>query len=116
MAAARAERAQTKNWIMGIHPVSADAANSFNDEGVALSELAGIDLSDIGIICSATRKPRGTVSTDARGTYPMPQIHNPGMNVPDILQLKMSVSVTTALYHEEIGRPIIPSIMNWARI
>ena len=72
----------------------------------------------IGIICSATIKIGGTVddTTAARGTYPMPQIHNPGMNVPDILQLKLLVSVTAALYYEDIGLPIIPSIMNWARI
>ena len=56
MAAARAERNQTKSWIMGIHPVSADVANGLNDQGVSLSELGGIDPSDIGIICSATRK------------------------------------------------------------
>ena len=84
------------------------------DQGVSLSELGGIDPSDIGIICSATRKPGGTVddTTDARGTYPMPQIQNPGMNVPAILQLKLSVSETAALYYEYIGCPIIPSIMN----
>ena len=118
MAASRAERAQTKNWIMGLHPVSADVANGLIDQGVALSELGGIDPSDIGIICSATIKPGGTVDdpTAARGTDPMPQIQNPGMNVPDILQLKLSFSVTAALYYEDIGRPIIPSIMNWARI
>ena len=46
----------------------------------------------------------------------MPQVQNPGMNVPAILQLKLSVSVNAALYYEDIGRPIIPSIMNWARI
>ena len=57
MAAARAERNQTKNWIMGIHPVSAEVTNSFIDQGVALSELGGIYPSNIGIICSATRKP-----------------------------------------------------------
>ena len=38
------------------------------------------------------------------------------MNVPTILQLKLSVSVTAVLYYEDIGRLIIPSIMNWARI
>ena len=57
MAAARAEKNQTKNWIMVIHPVSAEVANGLIDQGVALSELGGIDPSDIGIICSATRKP-----------------------------------------------------------
>ena len=46
----------------------------------------------------------------------MPQVQNPGMNVTAILQLKLSVSATAALYYEDIGRPIIPSIMNWARI
>ena len=51
MAAARAERAQKKNWIMGIHPVSADVANGLIDQGVALSKLGGIDPSYIGIIC-----------------------------------------------------------------
>ena len=51
MAAEIAERAQTKNWIMGLHPVSADAANGLIDQGVVLSELGGIDPSDIGIIC-----------------------------------------------------------------
>ena len=118
MAASRAERAQTKNWIMGLHPVSANVANGLIYQGLALSEIGGIDPSDIGIICSATIKPGGTVDdpTAARGTDPMPQIQNPGMNVPDILQLKLSFSVTAALYYEDIGRPIIPSIMNWARI
>ena len=118
MAAARAERAQTKNWIMGLHPVSADVANGLIDQGVALSELGGIYPSDIGIICSATRKPGVTVddTTAARGIYPMPQIQKPGMNVPTILQLKLAVSVTVALYYEDIGRLIIPSIMNWDRI
>ena len=38
------------------------------------------------------------------------------MNVPDILQLKLSVSVTASLYYEDIGRPIVQSIMNWSRI
>ena len=46
----------------------------------------------------------------------MPQVQNTGMNVPAILQLKLSVSVTAALYYEDIRRPIIPIIMNWARI
>ena len=83
MAAARAERNQTKNWIMGLHPVSAEVANGLIDQGVALSELGGIDPSDIGIICSATRKPGGTIDDpkSARGTDPMPQVKNPGMNV-----------------------------------
>ena len=50
MAAARAERTQTKNWIMGIHLVSAEVANGLIDQGVALSEIGGIEISDIGII------------------------------------------------------------------
>ena len=118
MAAARAERAQTKNWIMGLHPISADVSNGLIDQEVALSELGGIDSSDIGIICSSTRKSGGTVddTTAARGTDPMPKIQNPGMNVPAIFQLKLSVSVAAALYYEDIGRTIIPSIINWARI
>ena len=118
MVAARAERAQTKNWIMGLHPVSVDVVNGLIGQGVALSELGGIEPTDIGIICSATRKPGGTVDdpTAAIGIDPMPQIQNPGMNVPDILQLELSVSVTASLYYEYIGRPIIPSIMNWAKI
>ena len=103
---------------MGLHPVSADVANSLIDKGVALSELGGIDPSDIGIICSATRNPGGSIddTKSARGTNPVPKFQNPGMNVPDILQLKLLVSVTAALYYEDIGLPIIPSIMNWARI
>ena len=118
MASARVERNQTKNWIMGLHPVSAEVANGLIDQGVALSELGGIDPSDIGVICSATRKPGGTIYApkSARGTDPMPQVQNPGMNVPAILQLKLSVSVTAVLYYEDIGCPIIPSIMNWKRI
>ena len=36
--------------------------------------------------------------------------------MPAIIQLKLSVSVTAALYYGDIGRPIISSIMNWARI
>ena len=43
--------AHTKNWIMRLHPVSEDVANGLIDQGVALSELGGIDISDIGIIC-----------------------------------------------------------------
>ena len=93
MAAARAYRAQTKNWIMGLHPVSADIANGFIDQGVALSELLGIYPPDIGIICSATRQPVVTVDdpTYTRVTDPMPQIQNPGINLPAILHLKPSV-------------------------
>ena len=95
----RAERAQTKNWIMGLHPVSAEVAYGLIDQGVALSELWGIDPSDIGIICSATRKPGGTIDDPkaARGIDPMPQVQNPGMDVTAINQLKLSVSVTAAL-------------------
>ena len=87
MAAARAERNQTKNWIMGLHPVSAEVENGMIDQGVALSEVGGIEPSYIGIICSATKKPGGTVDDPkaARGTDPMPQVQNPGMNVPAIL-------------------------------
>ena len=118
MATARAERNQTKKWIMGLHPVSEEVENGLVDQGVALSELGGIEPSNIGIICSATRKPGGTIDDPkaSRGTDPMPQVQNPGMNVPAILQLKLSVSVTAALYYEDIGRPIVPSIMNWSRI
>ena len=50
MAAARVERAQTKNWTMVLHPVSADVLNGLIYQGVALSELGGIDPSYIGII------------------------------------------------------------------
>ena len=101
MAAARSERAQTKDWIMGLHPISADVANGLIDQRVALLELGGIDPSDIGIICSATRKPVGTVDDTkaARGTDRMPHVQNLGMNVPDILHLKLAVSVTAALYY-----------------
>ena len=118
MASAIAERTQTKNWIMGLHPVSAEATNGLIDQVLALSELGGIDPSDIGTICSVTRNPGGTIDDPkaARGTDPMPQVQNPGMNVRAIIQLKLSVSVTAAFYYEDIGRPIIPSIMNWARI
>ena len=50
MAAARSERAQTKNWIMRLHPVSTEVANGLIDQGVSLSELGGIEPSDIGIL------------------------------------------------------------------
>ena len=118
MSAAIAERNQTKSWIMGLHLVSAEVANVLINQGVALSEIGGIDPSDIGIICSATIKPGGMIDYPkaGRGTDPMPQVQNPGMNVPDILQLKLSVSVTAAIYYEDIGHPIVPSIMNWSRI
>ena len=91
MASAIVERNQNKNWIMGLHPVSAEVANGLIDQGVALSELGGIDPSDIGIICSATRKPGGTIDDKkaARVTEPMSQVQKSGMNVPDILQLKL---------------------------
>ena len=118
MAAYRAERAQTKNWIMGLHLVSTEVANGLIDQGLSLSELGGIYPFEIGIICSATRKPGGMIDDPkvARGTDPMPQVQNPGTNVPAILQLKLSVSVTSAIYYEDIGRPIVPSIMKWSRI
>ena len=91
MAAARSERTQNKIWIMGLQLVSEEVANGLIDQGVALSELGGIDPSDIGIICSATREPGGTIDDPkaARGTDPMPQVQNPGINVPVILQLKL---------------------------
>ena len=75
MAEARAERNQTKNWIIGLQPVSAEVANGFIDQGVALSELGRIYPCDIGIICSATRNPGGTIDEPkaARSTDPMPQ-------------------------------------------
>ena len=74
MASARSERAQTKNWIMGLHPVSTEVANFLIDQGVSLSELVGIYPSDIGVICSAIRNPGGTTDDPkaARGTEPMP--------------------------------------------
>ena len=46
----------------------------------------------------------------------MPQVQNPRMNVPAILQIKLSFSVTVALYYEDIRCQIVPSIMNWSRI
>ena len=39
MASEKAEIAQTKNSIMGLHPVSVEVANGLIDQGVALSEL-----------------------------------------------------------------------------
>ena len=74
---------------MGLHPVSAEVANGLIDQGVALSELGRIYTSDIGIICSANRNPSGTIDGPkaARGTDLMPQVQNPGMNVPAILQI-----------------------------
>ena len=76
---------------MGLHPVSGEVANGLIDQVVVISELGGIDPSDIGIICSATRKPGRTIDEPkaTRGTDPMPQVQNPGMNVPAILQLKL---------------------------
>ena len=99
---------------MGLHPVSAEVENGLIDQGVSISELGGIAPSDIGIICSATIKPGGTIDDpkSARSTDPMPQVQNPGMIVPAILQMKLSVSVTASLYYEDIGRLIILSIMN----
>ena len=103
---------------MGLHPVSEEVANGLIDQGVDLSQLVGIEPSDIEIICSATRNPSGTIDGPkaARGTDLMPQVQNPGMNVPAILQVKLSVSVNAELYYEDIGCPIFPSIMNWKRI
>ena len=103
---------------MGLHPVSAEVVNGLIDQGVSLLELGEIYPPDIGIICSATRKPGGTIDDPkaTRGTDPIPEGQNPGINVPDILQFKLSVSVTVALYYEDIRRPIVPSIMNWSRI
>ena len=46
---------------MVLHPVSEEVANGLIDQRVALSELGGIDPSDIGIICSANRDPGGTI-------------------------------------------------------
>ena len=85
MAATRSERAQTKNWIMGLHLVSVEVANGLIDQEVSLSELEGIYPSGIGIICSANRKPGGTIDDPkyAIGTDPMPQVQNPGMNMPE---------------------------------
>ena len=87
MEAARAERNQTKSWIMGLHPVSAEVANGLIHQGVALSEIGVIDPSDIGIICSATRKPGGTIDDQkaTRGIDPMPKVQNPSLNAPAIL-------------------------------
>ena len=87
MASVRAERMQTENWIMGLHPVSAEVANGLIEQGVALLELGGIDPSDIGIICSATKKPGRKIDDPkaARGTDPKPQVQNPGMDVPAVL-------------------------------
>ena len=103
---------------MGLHPVSAEVTNGLIDEGVSLTELGGIDPSEIGVICSANRKPGGTIDDPkyVRGTNLMPQVQNIGMNVPSILQLKLSVSITAEIYYEDIGRQIIPSIMKWTRI
>ena len=103
---------------MGLHPVSEEVSNGLIDYVLALSELGGIYPSDIGIILSDTRKPGRTIDDkkSARGTDPMPQFQNTGTNAPAILQLKLSVSVTASLYYEVIGRPIIPSIINWVRI
>ena len=100
---------QTKNWII---------VNGLIDQGVALSEIVGIYPYDIGIILSATINPGGEIDDpkSERGIDPMPQVKNLGMNMPPILQLKLSVSVTAALYYENIGRPIIPSIMSLTRI
>ena len=71
---------------MGLHLITAEVSNGFIDQVVALSELGGINPYDIGIICSATRKPGETIDDPkaARGTDPMPQVQNPGMNVPAI--------------------------------
>ena len=70
MAPSRAERTQTKKWSMGLHQVSAEVANGLIDQRVALSEVGGIYPYDIGIFCSATRNPGGTIDDPkaARGT------------------------------------------------
>ena len=110
--------ASTRNWIKALQPVSTDVANALIAQGIELGQLDTFEPNDINVMCSAARKPGGTINdpTAPGGRGPVRQVQNPGVTVPAILQLKLKVAVTAAQFYDDVGRPVTPLIMNWARI
>ena len=111
-----ASRADTRNWIIALHPVHNDVANALIAQGVELDQLSTFEPNDINVMCSAARKPGGMINDPTARGGAGRQIQNPGVTVPAILQLKLKTSVTAARFYEDIGRPITALIMDWARI
>ena len=112
--------ADTRTWIQALQPVSVDVANALIEQGIELDQLDTFEPNDINVMCSAARKPGGTINdpTALVNVYggPVRQVQNPGVTVPAILQLKLKVAVTAAQFYNDVGRPVTPLIMNWTRI
>ena len=112
--------ASTRAWIQALQPVSANVANALIAQGIKLDQLDTFEPNDINVMCSAARKPGGTIDDPLAAVTvyggPVRQVQNPGVTVLAILQLKLKVAVTDAQFYDDVGRPVTPLIMNWARI
>ena len=101
-----------------LQPIHNNVANTFIAQGIDLGQLGTFEPDDINVMCSATRKPGGTVNdpTAPGGRDPVRQVQNPGVTIPEILQLKLKVAVTDARFHDDVERPVTASIIDWSQI
>ena len=80
-------RADTRNWIIALHPVHNDVANALIIQEIKLNQLGTFEPDDINVMCSTARKPGGTINDPIvpGGGGPVRQVQNPGVTVPAIL-------------------------------
>ena len=69
-----------------------------------------MELDDVDISCNSLRKPGGLLVISIRAA-PVP---NPGVSIPSLFQLKLTLAVTASNYFDYTSRPITLGLMTWA--
>ena len=79
-----------------------EIASAIINQGLTLEGLKDLDPDDVKIMCQTARRPGGVLENGDP---------NLRVNVPAILQLKLSTSVLAVQYYDTVWRPITPVIM-----
>ena len=107
-----------RTWVNALGNTNNSVSNALIEKGLLLEEMGDIDPSDISVMFQAAQNSGVTINNPnvAVGTVHMPQITNPRVNVPVMLQLKLNLSVYAAQYYNAISRPLDSQIINCTRI
>ena len=104
----------TRTWLVSFGVGNNENADAIIEQGIDdINQLGTIDPTDVDVICTAARKPGGTILIGNRQAGHVP---NPGRPIPALFQQRLKLAVLAARHYNTVGRPIDPSILTWERV
>jgi hypothetical protein len=101
-----------RTWLVALGCGNDDNANAIIAQGLTdIQDLRMLNPTDVKVICDGARKPGGS-TINATGVV----VPNLGAAIPAILQTRLTLAVTAAIYYASVDRPISPAIMGWPHI